>query len=224
MNTQSLELPVGWRAELGGELEKPYFRSLGAFLDEERRTRTVFPPQHEVFEALRLTPCAEVRVLLLGQDPYHDDGQAHGLCFSVRPPTPPPPSLRNVLRELRDDLGVPLPASGDLTPWARRGVLLLNAVLTVAAHQPGSHQGRGWEVFTDAVIAAVNARRSPVVFCLWGAWARKKAGLVDTTRHAIVESAHPSPLSARKFLGSRPFSRVNQALLAAGQPPLDWAL
>jgi len=209
---------------LGPELEKGYFRSLSRFLVEERARRRVFPPEAEVFEAFRLTPYPEVKVLLLGQDPYHDDGQAHGLCFSVKPPTPPPPSLRNVFRELRDDLGIPIPRHGDLTAWARQGVLLLNAVLTVAAHEPGSHRGRGWETFTDAVIGAVNASPSPVVFCLWGAWARKKASLVDTRRHVVIEAAHPSPLSAKKFLGSRPFSRIDRALAAAGRPPIDWRL
>jgi len=219
-----MELPPSWHTVLGTELDKPYFRALVAFLEEERRARTVFPPEGDVFNALRLTPYEKVKVLLLGQDPYHDDGQAHGLCFSVKPPTPPPPSLRNMFKELRDDLGGAVADHGDLSAWARQGVLLLNAVLTVAAHEPGSHKGRGWETFTDAVIERVNARPTPVVFCLWGNWAKKKAALVDRTRHAVVECAHPSPLSARAFFGSRPFSKVNAALVARGHAPVDWQL
>jgi uracil-DNA glycosylase len=219
-----MELPPSWHAVLGPELDKPYFQALAAFLAEERRARTVFPPQDDVFNALRLTAYEDVKVLLLGQDPYHDDGQAHGLCFSVKPPTPPPPSLRNMFRELRDDLGCAVPDHGDLTAWARQGVLLLNAVLTVAAHEPASHKGRGWETFTDAVIERVNARRAPVVFCLWGNFARKKAALVDRARHAVIECAHPSPLSAKAFFGSRPFSKVNSELVARGRTPINWQL
>jgi len=219
-----MELPPSWHTVLGTELDKPYFRALVAFLEEERRARTVFPPEGDVFNALRLTPYEKVMVLLLGQDPYHDDGQAHGLCFSVKPPTPPPPSLRNMFKELRDDLGGAVADHGDLSAWARQGVLLLNAVLTVVAHEPGSHKGRGWETFTDAVIERVNARPTPVVFCLWGNWAKKKAALVDRTRHAVVECAHPSPLSAKAFFGSRPFSKVNAALVTRGQAPIDWQL
>jgi uracil-DNA glycosylase len=219
-----MELPASWQAVLGTEREKPYFQALVAFLEQERRERTVFPPEADVFNALQKTPYEDVKVLLLGQDPYHDDGQAHGLCFSVKPPTPPPPSLRNIFRELRDDLGCAVPDHGDLTAWAGQGVLLLNAILTVAAHEPSSHKGRGWETFTDAVIERVNARPTPVVFCLWGNWAKKKARLVDLTRHAVVEGAHPSPLSARAFFGSRPFSKINDALRARGQAPIDWQL
>ena len=219
-----MTLPPSWQKVLGSERRKPYFRDLLAFLEQQRRTRTVFPPVADVFSALHLTPYDDVKVLLLGQDPYHDDGQAHGLCFSVKPPTPPPPSLRNIFRELRDDLGYAVPDHGDLSAWARQGVLLLNAVLTVAAHAPNSHKGRGWETFTDAVIERVNARPAPVVFCLWGAAARKKAALVDRSRHAVIEAAHPSPLSAKAFFGSRPFSRINAALAERGVAPIDWPI
>ena len=173
---------------------------------EERRTHTVFPPEPDVFNALKLTPYARTNVLLLGQDPYHDDGQAHGLCFSVRPGIKPPPSLVNMFKELRDDLGCSIPRHGYLASWAEQGVLMLNAVLTVRAHEPNSHKERGWETFTDAIIRAVNARPSPVVFVLWGAYAQKKAKLIDASRHPVLTAAHPSPLSAKKFFGSRPFS------------------
>ena len=174
--------------------------------------------------AFALTPFTDLKVLLLGQDPYHDDGQAHGLCFSVKPPTRPPPSLQNIFKELRSDLGLSIPTGGDLPPWAKQGVLLLNAVLTVAAHEPNSHKDQGWEKFTDAVIQRVNEREDRVVFCLWGAYARKKAKLIDASRHSIVEGAHPSPLSAKKFFGSKPFSAINTALTSAGKAPIDWRL
>jgi uracil-DNA glycosylase len=195
-----------------------------AFVAKERESRQIFPSDEDLFAALRLTAYDDVKVVILGQDPYHDDGQAHGLCFSVKPPTPPPPSLKNIYRELATDLGCAVPDNGDLTPWARQGVLLLNAVLTVVAHQPNSHKDRGWETFSDAVIRKVNEKDSRVVFCLWGAYARRKASLVDTSRHVVVEGAHPSPLSAKKFLGSKPFSAINQALVAAGKSPVSWQL
>jgi uracil-DNA glycosylase len=166
-----------------------------------------------------------VRVLILGQDPYHDEGQAHGLCFSVRPGVPKPPSLNNILRELSDDIGCSTPNNGCLLPWARQGVLLLNAVLTVRAHEPNSHKNRGWERFTDAIIQAVSDNPSPVVFVLWGAYAQKKIELIDASRHSVVQSVHPSPLSARRgFFGSRPFSAVNEALQASGGSIIDWRL
>jgi uracil-DNA glycosylase len=218
------DLPEDWRAILAAELDKPYFRQLQEFLAEERRTHSVFPPEGDVFNALKLTPYERTNVLLLGQDPYHDDGQAHGLCFSVRPGIKPPPSLVNMFKELRDDLGCSIPKHGYLAPWAEQGVLMLNAVLTVRAHEPNSHKDRGWETFTDAVIRAVDARPSPVVFVLWGAYAQKKAKLIDASRHPVLTAAHPSPLSAKKFFGSRPFSAINAALQAAGKPPIDWQL
>jgi uracil-DNA glycosylase len=218
-------LPPSWQAVVGDERQKPYFRELEQFVDEERREHTVFPPQDEVFTALKLTPYDQVRVFLLGQDPYHDDGQAHGLAFSVRPGVKPPPSLINIFKELHNDLGCKVPDNGYLVPWAEQGVLLLNAVLTVRAHAPTSHKNKGWEKFTDAVIRAVGEKEDPVVFLLWGGYAQKKVKLIDTGRHTIIQSAHPSPLSAKSgFFGSKPFSKVNEALRAAGKPPIDWQL
>ena len=214
-----------WNPVLRGEFDQPYWSELQEFVTTERARHTVYPGDDEVFAALHLTPLADVKVLILGQDPYHGPGQAHGLCFSVRPGTPLPPSLRNVFTELHDDLGLDLPTSGDLTPWARQGVLLLNVTLTVRAHQAASHQGKGWETFTDQVIRAVNAKPERVVFILWGNSARRKTALIDTTRHVVIESPHPSPLSAhRGFFGSKPFSRANPALVGAGREPVDWRL
>lgn len=219
------ELPGDWQAAVGDELTKPYFQQLREFVAEERRNYTVFPPESEVFTALALTPLAQVNALLLGQDPYHDDGQAHGLCFSVKPSIKPPPSLANIFRELRSDVGFRIPNNGYLVPWAKQGLLMLNAVLTVRAHTPNSHKNRGWETFTDAIIRKANEKESPVVFILWGSYAQKKIPLIDTTRHTIVQSAHPSPLSAKSgFFGSKPFSQVNAALRAAGKPELDWQI
>jgi uracil-DNA glycosylase len=209
---------------LGPETEEPYFHRLAEFVAAERAAHQVFPPRGEVFSALEATPYDRVRVVVLGQDPYHDDGQAHGMCFSVRPGTRIPPSLRNIYKELNTDLGLPVPETGYLMPWAERGVLLLNTVLTVRAHEAASHKGQGWERFTDAVIRAVSARERPAVFVLWGNHAKKKLPLIDTGRHAVVQGAHPSPLSARRFLGSRPFSQIDAALAAFGEEPMDWTL
>ena len=218
-------LPSSWQPILAAETEKPYYHKLQAFLAEERRTHTIFPPEPEVFTALATTPYERVSVLLLGQDPYHDDNQAHGLCFSVRPGVSTPPSLVNIFKELRDDLGCRIPNNGYLLHWAEQGILMLNAVLTVRAHEPNSHRNKGWEPFTDTIIQAVSAKDDQVVFVLWGGFAQKKLKLIDADRHAIVQSAHPSPLSARNgFFGSRPFSRINAALRAAGQPEIDWQL
>lgn len=214
-----------WNPVLRGEFAKPYWSDLTAFVADERQAGEVYPPHDEVFAALHLTSYAQTRVLILGQDPYHGPGQAHGLCFSVRRGVPVPPSLGNIYKELQADLGFAPPRHGNLEGWARQGVLLLNAVLTVRAHQAGSHRNRGWETFTDEVIRAVNAKEHPVVFILWGAYARKKKPLVDLTRHVVIESAHPSPLSASNgFFGSRPFSRTNDALTAEGLTPIDWSL
>lgn len=214
-----------WNPVLRSELDQPYWSDLQTFVETDRRRNAVYPPRDQVFAALHLTPLATVKVVILGQDPYHGPGQAHGLCFSVQDGLEPPPSLKNIFRELHDDLGVEIPRSGDLTPWATRGVLLLNTTLTVRAHQAGSHQGKGWEKFTDQVIRAVNDKTDPVVFVLWGNQARRKRTLVDAARHSVIESAHPSPLSAhRGFFGSRPFSKANQALVAAGAEEVDWAL
>ena len=212
-----------WNPLLRDEFAKPYWAELQTFVAEERARHEVFPPADEVFAALHQTPYAEVEVLILGQDPYHGPGQAHGLCFSVRPGVAVPPSLRNIFTELHDDLGFDPPGHGCLDAWTRQGVLLLNTSLTVRAHQAASHQRRGWETFTDEVIRAVDAKPDRVVFILWGAAARKKKALIDTDKHVIVESAHPSPLSAHNgFFGSKPFSRTNAALEAAGRAPIDW--
>lgn len=217
-------IPGGWPA-LGAERDRDYFRELESFLDRERREATVYPPRDRVFRALELTPRPAVRVVLIGQDPYHGRGQAHGLAFSVPAGVPKPPSLRNLLQELHDDTGVPIPEAGDLTAWAGRGVLLLNAVLTVRNGEPGSHAGAGWERFTDAVIRAVSDGAEPVVFLLLGSRARAKAAGVDRARHAVVEAPHPSPLSAwRGFFGSRVFSRASEELASQGREPVDWRL
>jgi len=218
-------LPPAWEPILGPELGKPYFLKLQSYLNEERSRYTVFPPEPEVFTALQLTPFERVSVLILGQDPYHDDNQAHGLAFSVRPGIQPPPCLQNIFKEMQADIAAPYPKDGYLAPWAEQGVLLLNTVLTVRAHQPGSHRNKGWEEFTDQVIRAVGQKTDRVVFLLWGAFAQKKLPLIDGVRHVIIQSAHPSPLSARRgFFGSRPFSRTNAALREAGKPEIYWAL
>ncbi|MDG1367267.1 MAG: uracil-DNA glycosylase [Acidimicrobiales bacterium] len=214
-----------WNPILHREFDKAYWPELMNFVAEERTAGQVYPPRSEVFAALHLTAFADVKVVILGQDPYHGPGQAHGLCFSVNPGVRIPPSLVNIFTELQADLGIPPAATGDLRSWARQGVLLLNTTLTVRAHQAASHQGKGWEMFTDEVIRAVSERNERVVFVLWGAHARKKKALVDPSRHVIVESPHPSPLSAhRGFFGSRPFSAANAALEAVGRAPIDWRL
>ncbi len=218
------QLPADWQTALAAEFSRPYFKQLEKFLAEERGKNTVFPPAEDVFNAFKATPFEQVKVLLLGQDPYHDDGQAHGMAFSVRPGVKAPPSLVNVYKELQDDLGCKPVAHGHLAPWARQGVLLLNAVLTVRAHEPNSHKEMGWETFTDAVIKALNGRQKPVVFLLWGAYAQKKALLIGSAKHRVLPAAHPSPLSAKKFFGSRPFSQANQALKQLGQEPIEWQL
>jgi uracil-DNA glycosylase len=214
-----------WNPVLRAELDKPYWAELQQFVAAERERCAVYPPAPEVFRALHLTPYAETKVVILGQDPYHGADQAHGLCFSVRRGVAPPPSLVNIRKELKDDLGIDAPPHGDLEAWALQGVLLLNSSLTVRAGQAGSHAGKGWETFTDAVLRAVNAKTERVVFILWGAFARKKKALIDLDRHVVIESAHPSPLSAHNgFFGSRPFSRANAALVAAGREPVDWSI
>jgi uracil-DNA glycosylase len=219
------KLPHSWQAVVGEEFDKPYFHKLSEFLDAERAQHKVFPPADKVFSALELTHYDKVEVLIVGQDPYHDDGQAHGLCFSVLPGVKPPPSLVNIFKELRDDLGCRIPNNGYLVPWAEQGVLLLNTVLTVRAHSPASHKGKGWEKFTDAVIHKVAEKPDRVVFVLWGGHAQKKRVLIEDGPHVIVESAHPSPLSAKNgFFGSRPFSKINEALREADKPEIDWQL
>jgi uracil-DNA glycosylase len=219
------KIPAPWKPALAETVRQPWYAELAAFVDAERRAHEVYPPHEDLFAALALTPPDAVKALILGQDPYHGPGQAHGLAFSVRPGTPIPASLRNIHKELQADLGLPKPRDGSLVPWARHGVLLLNAVLTVRAGEPNSHKDRGWERFTDDVIRAVNAQPQRVVFVLWGAYAQRKAALVDGAQHVVLEAAHPSPLAARKgFFGSRPFSKVNAALREAGESEIDWRL
>ena len=214
-----------WNPVLRNELAKPYWPQLQQFVADQRKKFTVFPPAADVFAALHLTTYADTRVVILGQDPYHGPKQAHGLCFSVRPGVAIPPSLANIYKELRTDLDIEPPPHGNLVGWARQGVLLLNTTLTVRAGQAASHQGHGWEIFTDQVLRAVNDKRQRVVFLLWGAAARKKKSLIDLSRHVVLEAAHPSPLSAHNgFFGSRPFSRTNTALVEAGLSPIDWLL
>jgi uracil-DNA glycosylase len=218
-------MATDWNPLLRDQFELPYWSELQEFVADERRSHPVYPPADDVFTALHLTPHADVKVMILGQDPYHGPGQAHGLCFSVRRGVRVPPSLANIHKELHADTGAAIPTHGNLEAWARRGVLLLNATLTVRGGAAASHQKRGWETFTDQVIRVVDAKEEPVVFILWGASARHKRALIDTDRHAIIESAHPSPLSAHNgFFGSRPFSRANAALIAAGRDPVDWDL
>ena len=215
-----------WKAPLQAEFDAPYMAALKEFLLSEReKGKRVFPKGSEWFHALDATPLEQVRVVIQGQDPYHGEGQAHGLCFSVKPGVRPPPSLINIYKELQSDLGIAPPPHGNLEAWAKQGVLLLNAVLTVEAGLAASHQGKGWERFTDAVIRLVNDQPRPVVFILWGSYAQKKAAFVDRRRHLVLASAHPSPLSAHNgFFGSRPFSKANEFLIAQGQEPIDWAL
>ena len=224
--TETIHLHDSWKTPLAGEFSEPYMQALKTFLQGEKAAgKRIFPKGAEYFRALDLTPLDRVKVVILGQDPYHGEGQAHGLCFSVRPGIRPPPSLVNIYKELHSDLGIPRPAHGFLEHWAQQGVLLLNSVLTVEMAQAASHQGRGWEKFTDAIIRLVNAKAEPVVFLLWGAYAQRKAAFVDASRHLVLKSAHPSPLSAHNgFLGSRPFSQANAFLEAHGRGAIDWAL
>lgn len=221
-----IKLRESWLAPLRAQFDAPYMLALKAFLIAEKAAgKQIYPPAAAWFHALNATPLDDVKVVILGQDPYHGPGQAHGLCFSVQASVKTPPSLVNIYKELEADLGI-LPAShGHLEAWARQGVLLLNCVLTVEAHKAGSHQGKGWETFTDAVIALLNEREQPVVFILWGAYAQKKAAFVDESRHLVLKSVHPSPLSAHKgFFGTRPFSRANAFLKAKGVGEIDWRL
>lgn len=224
--TDSIKLHESWKAPLADEFAAPYMAELRAFLVAEKaKGKRIFPKGSEWFRALDLTPLEKVRVVIIGQDPYHGEGQAHGLCFSVQPGVRTPPSLVNIYKELQADLGIAPARHGFLEHWAQQGVLLLNAVLTVEMAQAASHQGKGWEKFTDAIIRLINARAEPCVFLLWGAYAQKKAGFVDTSRHLVLKSAHPSPLSAYNgFFGSRPFSQTNAFLESHGRTPIDWAL
>ncbi len=218
-------MTTDWNPLLRDQFAEPYWTELQSFVSDERAQHTVYPPHDEVFAALHLTPYADTRVMILGQDPYHGAGQAHGLCFSVRHGVRVPPSLVNIHKEMQSDLDLPRPEHGNLEAWARQGVLLLNTTLTVRAGAAASHQGKGWETFTDEVIRTVNAKADHVVFLLWGNFARRKKQLIDVERHTVIESAHPSPLSAHNgFFGSKPFSRTNAALAAHRQPIIDWSL
>lgn len=224
--TDNIKLHDSWKAHLAADLASPRMQALRSFLLAEKAAgKRIFPKGSEWFRALDLTPLDEVRVVILGQDPYHGEGQAHGLCFSVQPGVRPPPSLVNIYKELESDLGIPRPRHGFLESWAKQGVLLLNSVLTVEMGQAAAHQGKGWEQFTDEIIRTVNAKAEPVVFMLWGSYAQKKAAFVDGSRHLVLKAAHPSPLSAHNgFLGCRHFSKANAFLAANGQRPIDWAL
>lgn len=224
--TRSIQLDESWKAVLADEFEQPYMRQLRAFLMSEKQAgQTIYPPGPEIFAALDATPFEQTRVVIIGQDPYHGPNQAQGLCFSVRPGVAVPPSLQNIYKEMVSDLNVPMPADGDLRSWAKQGVLLLNAVLTVRAGQANSHQGKGWEAFTDKIIATLNEQHENLVFILWGSYAQKKGSVIDSQRHCVIRSPHPSPLSAhRGFFGSRPFSRCNQYLRETGQPEIHWAI
>lgn len=212
-----------WKARLQDEFDKPYFAALTQFVRNEYAAGTVYPPGREMFAAFDVCPFDDVRVVILGQDPYHEPGQAHGLCFSVNDGVQFPPSLVNIFKEIESDLGRPMPSSGNLMRWAKQGVLLLNATLTVRAHQAGSHQNKGWEAFTDAVIHRLATERNHIVFILWGSYAQRKGSFIDRNRHCVLQSPHPSPLSAyRGFFGNKHFSRANAYLIANGYKPIDW--
>lgn len=214
-----------WDERLKGEFDKEYYQKLRQFLIREYSQYPVFPDMHDLFNALKYTSFADTKVVILGQDPYHGVGQAHGLCFSVKQGIPPPPSLQNIFKELEEDVGIPKPPHGELTCWAKEGVLLLNTVLTVRAHEPNSHKGKGWEILTDRIITELNQKQTPVVFLLWGANARSKKKLILSPRHVILETVHPSPLSAYNgFFGCKHFSKANAILEQSGQTPIDWTV
>lgn len=214
-----------WLEAIGDEFKKTYYKELYQFVKSEYENNVVYPKSEDIFNALHLTPLKDVKVVILGQDPYHGEGQAHGLCFSVKPDVAIPPSLKNIYKELSDDLGCYIPNNGYLEKWAKQGVLMLNTVLTVRAHCANSHQGKGWEKFTDAIIQAVNEKDAPVVFILWGKPAQKKKSMLNNPKHLILEAAHPSPLSARNgFFGSKPFSKTNEFLINNGLTAIDWQI
>ncbi|HOT64580.1 MAG TPA: uracil-DNA glycosylase [Paludibacteraceae bacterium] len=218
-----VRIEQSWKQHLMPEFDKPYFVNLTNFVRDEYRTKTIYPPAKLIFNAFDQCPFDEVEVVIVGQDPYHEPGQAHGLCFSVNDGIEIPPSLQNIYKEIHDDLGKPIPRSGNLERWARQGVLLLNATLTVQAHRAGSHQGKGWEEFTDAAIRHLANERQNLVFILWGAYAQRKGENIDTNRHLVLKSPHPSPLSAhRGFFGNKHFSKANEYLVAHGKKPIDW--
>lgn len=226
-SSKPIDLDPSWLSRLEDEFKKPYFEALRHFLKNEKGAgKEIYPPGNEIFNALNSTAFDDVRVVIIGQDPYHGPGQAHGLCFSVRKGIPAPPSLINIFRELHDDIGIGIPENGDLTSWADQGVLLLNAVLTVERSRAGSHQNKGWEKFTDAVIRAVNEEQEGVVFMLWGGYAKKKGSFIDRKKHLVLECGHPSPLSANKgyWFGNKHFSKANAFLRKNGAKEIDWSL
>lgn len=219
----NIKIEESWKRELADEWEKEYFKRLTEFVRQEYSTKQIFPPGRQIFAAFDSTPFPDVKVVILGQDPYHDVGQANGLCFSVNDGIPFPPSLRNIFKEIESDIGTPIPQSGDLSRWAKQGVLLLNATLTVEAHRAGSHQRRGWEEFTDQVINHLATKRNNIVFILWGSYAIGKGAFIDRNRHLVLTSVHPSPLSAhRGFFGNHHFSRANKYLIEHGKTPIEW--
>jgi len=219
----NVKMEESWKLQLSSQFEQPYFQQLVQFVRAEYAAGTCYPPGRLIFNAFDATPFDSVKVVILGQDPYHDEGQAHGLCFSVNDGVAFPPSLQNIFKEIQQETGAPIPTSGNLTRWAHQGVLLLNSMLTVRAHQAGSHQGHGWEQFTDAVIARLNEGRDNLVFLLWGSYAIKKGALIDRTRHLVLSSAHPSPLSSyRGFFGNRHFILCNEYLIKHGKQPILW--
>ncbi len=217
-----VQIEASWKDRLNPEFEKPYFQNLASFIKEEYKNHRIYPPAKQIFNAFEQCPFEATQVVILGQDPYHGEGQAHGLCFSVADGIKPPPSLVNIFKELKADLGKEMPKSGNLEAWVSQGVLLLNAILTVRANTPTSHQKKGWEEFTDAVIRTINEQKENVVFLLWGAYAQKKAHFVDPSKHLVLKSGHPSPLSAQHFFGNKHFSQTNQYLISKGKEPIIW--
>lgn len=219
-----VKIEPSWKEVLQGEFDKPYFRELTDFVRAEYQTKTIYPPAGLIFNAFNLTPFDAVRVVILGQDPYHGPGQAHGLCFSVQHGVQSPPSLQNIYKEIQDDLGLPTPPHGNLEHWAKQGVLLLNATLSVQARNAGSHQHRGWETFTDAVVQTLSDAKEDLVFLLWGRYAQEKGAVIDTSKHLVLNAAHPSPFSAHNgFFGSKHFSKTNDHLLSLLESPIEWA-
>jgi len=224
MSQDTTVLEPSWMNVMGDEFEKPYWGKLQEFLTAERASEEIFPPEEDVFNAFWYTPFDQTRVVILGQDPYHDNNQAHGLCFSVRRGIRVPPSLRNMYKEINAQLDLPIPAHGELTTWAQQGVLMLNTVLTVRAHQANSHRKQGWEKFTDRVIEVLNEKHDGLIFVLWGGPAKKKAKKIDSSKHLILQSGHPSPLSIKYFRGNGHFTAINEHLESKGQAPIDWSV
>ncbi len=225
MNPVEPQIEEGWKKALENEFHSPYFSQLKTFLINEKQHNKVYPPGSQIFSAFNFTPFDKVKVVLLGQDPYHGPGQAHGLCFSVPDGVPKPPSLINIFKEINSDLGIPIPQSGNLEKWAKQGVFLLNAILTVRANQAASHQGKGWETFTDAAIKALSDQKNGIIFLLWGNYAQEKQKIIDTSKHYILKTVHPSPLSVQRgFFGCKHFSKTNQLLREMGKDEIDWSI